>query len=274
MGDSAIELYLELLKKAILFEIWIDNDKYLPVPPEVNIPNHITKFLNDNHLNMVKSFQPDREKRRQGLDYPPSPNAHSMIGRLRMENLHQCMEHVLKDKVEGDFIETGVWRGGACIFMRGFLKAHGIMNRRVWVADSFEGLPEPDEIKYPKDKGSQHHFIDFLKVSLQEVMENFKKYDLLDEQVCFLKGWFKDTLPQAPIDKIAVLRFDGDMYGSTMDCLKNLYEKVSKGGFVIIDDYGLPNCAAAVTDFRNESGIKEPLIKIDQFGVYWRKTNQ
>lgn len=270
LNNSPKELYLELLKKTILYEIWLeDGEKFLPLPPHIRFSEAFRELLDTHNLEVVQRFQPDREKRRQGLDWPPL--AHSMIGRLRMENLQQSMETILKENIEGDFIETGVWRGGACIFMRGFLLANGINNRRVWVADSFEGLPKPDEVSYPKDKNDIHHTFDFLKVSLEEVKENFGKYDLLDEQVCFLKGWFKDTLPAAPVEKIALLRFDGDMYGSTMDCLRNLYPKVSKGGFVIIDDYGLPNCAAAVTDFRNEFGIAEPLVRIDKYGVYWRK---
>lgn len=238
----AKELYLEALKKIILNEIWPDT--------------HI-----------------DPETRRQGLYWPLT--AHSMIGRLRMENLQDCMTSVLEENIEGDFIETGVWRGGACIFMRGFLKVHGVNDRQVWAADSFEGLPKPDEDKYPKDNGDPHHTYDFLKVPLEEVMENFKKYDLLDNQVVFLKGWFKDTLPHAPIKKLAVLRLDGDMYGSTMDSLKNLYTKVSIGGYIIIDDYYLPGCNAAVKDFRTEFNIEEPFVNIDASGAcYWRKLKQ
>ncbi|MEI2471868.1 TylF/MycF family methyltransferase [Peribacillus frigoritolerans] len=239
----SLDLYLELLKKTILYEIWLEHEG---VDPDI---------------------------RRQGLDCPAI--AHSMIGRLRMENLQQCMTSVLEENIEGDFIETGVWRGGACIFMRGFLKVHGVKDRKVWVADSFEGLPVPNIEQYPQDKGDPHHTFDFLRVSLEEVRGNFQKYDLLDEQVHFLKGWFKDTLPTAPIEKIAVARLDGDMYSSTMESLRNLYPKVSIGGYIIIDDYGaLPNCAAAVTDFRKEFKIDEPLIKIDNTdltGVYWRK---
>jgi O-methyltransferase len=235
----AKELYLELLKKTILYEIWLKNET-------------------------------ECEYRRQGLDWPEL--AHSMIGRLRMDNLQQCMTTVLKEGVQGDFIETGVWRGGACIFMRGFLKVNEIDDRRVWVADSFAGLPKPDEVSFPLDKGLMLHTIDFLRVSLEEVKENFKNYNLLDEQVCFLKGWFKDTLPTAPIEKIALARLDGDMYSSTMDGLRNLYPKVSQGGYMIIDDYGaVAACAAAVKDYRTEFDIDEPLIRIDTTGVYWRK---
>jgi O-methyltransferase len=233
---SGKELYLELLKKTLLNEIWLDKEIYMPLQSSDKLPLEISSYLKNNRLEAVKRVMSDRNQRKEGLDWPCM--AHTMIGRYRLENLQKCMETVLKEKIEGDFIETGVWRGGACIFMRGLLKVNGIIDRRVWVADSFEGLPEPDLISYPKDKNDKHHTLDFLKVSFEEVKLNFQKYDLLDSQVCFLKGWFKDTLPKAPIDQLAILRLDGDMYGSTMDSLTSLYSKVAKGGFIIVDDYG------------------------------------
>ncbi len=152
-----------------------------------------------------------------------------------------------------------------------FLQANNITDRTVWVADSFEGLPAPNLEQYPKDYGDYLHTFDYLRVSLETVQENFRKYDLLNDQVKFLKGWFKDTLPSAPVEKIAIARLDGDMYESTMDSLVNLYDKVSTGGFIIIDDYGLVTCAEAVTDFRNERNLQAPITKIDDFGIYWRK---
>ncbi|MCX6702924.1 MAG: macrocin O-methyltransferase, partial [Candidatus Wolfebacteria bacterium] len=93
----------------------------------------------------------------------------------------------------------------------------------------------------------------------------------LDDRVVFLRGWFKDTLPNAPIKKLAVLRLDGDMYGSTMDALENLYHKLSPGGYCIIDDYSLKNCGRAVDNFREKNKISSPLVWIDYDGVYWRK---
>lgn len=216
-------------------------------------------------------MKPDvlKSERQDGMDWPRA--AHSMIGRERMNQLHEALETVVRENIEGDFIETGVWRGGSCIFMNGFLQANNITDRNVWVADSFEGLPTPNLEHYPKDYGDYLHSFDYLRVSLEQVQENFRKYDLLNDQVKFLKGWFKDTLPTAPIEKIAIARLDGDMYESTMDGLVNLYDKVSKGGYIIIDDYGLPACAEAVTDFRNQRNLKAPITKIDVFGVYWRK---
>jgi hypothetical protein len=212
-------------------------------------------------------YQP--ELREQGLDWPTQ--AHSMIGNKRMINLWQVCEDVIVKRVPGDFIETGVWRGGACIFMRALLKTYGVEDRTVWLADSFEGLPPPNGEKYPHDRGSLLHTHRQLAVSLEEVQKNFAKYGLLDKQVRFLKGWFKDTLPGAPIDRLAVLRLDGDLYESTMDALNALYDKVSPGGYVIIDDYIINVCRAAVDDFRGRHRIDDPLRIIDASSVYWRK---
>ena len=101
---------------------------------------------------------------------------------------------------------------------------------------------------------------------------NFERYGLLDDRVHFLEGWFKDTLPNAPIEQLAILRVDGDMYESTMDALRPLYPKLSVGGYLIIDDYGaIPACKAAVEDYRSEHGITEPIVEIDWTGAYCKR---
>jgi O-methyltransferase len=112
----------------------------------------------------------------------------------------------------------------------------------------------------------------YLAVGLDEVQELFRRYELLDDQVVFLKGWFKDTLPAAPIEKLAVLRLDGDLYSSTWDALSSLYPKLSPGGFVIVDDYfSFPGCQDAVDDYRMQYGVTEALTQIDGQSVIWRK---
>lgn len=211
----------------------------------------------------------DAARRRLGNDWPSL--AHSMIGQERMFNLRCLCEYAIVHGVPGDFIETGVWRGGASIMMRAVLAAYGIADRMVWVADSFAGLPLPDAQRYPHDAGNNLHGAVQLAVSLEQVRGNFSRYDLLDDQVRFLKGWFKDTLHVAPIGALAVLRLDGDMYESTMDALVALYHKVSPGGFIIIDDYVLEMCRAAVEDFRAAQDIREPIQHIDGSGVFWEK---
>ncbi len=196
-----------------------------------------------------------------------------MIGSRRLENLQACAEHVLANDVPGDFIETGVWRGGAVILLRGVLEAYDVRDRVVWVADSFAGLPRPNETDYPADRGDQHHTYEELAVSLEQVQENFRRYDLLDDQVRFLKGWFKDTLPDAPIDALALLRIDGDMYESTHDAFSHLYPRLSPGGIVIVDDYhAVAACRRATHDYRNAHGITSPIHEIDGVGVFWENS--
>lgn len=213
-------------------------------------------------------FNPSR--RQYGREFPSQ--AHSMIGTERMHSLRTECERVIRDGIPGDFIETGVWRGGATIMMRAVLKAYGVADRRVFVADSFKGLPPPKPDVYPADKGWNLHRFDELAVPLEQVQRNFARYGLLDDQVVFLKGWFADTLPRADIRQIAVLRLDGDLYESTIDALTHLYDKVSDGGSVTIDDYGAVDaCRRAVDDFRDARQITAPLRWIDADGVAWVK---
>ncbi|OJU26262.1 MAG: hypothetical protein BGN89_05530 [Alphaproteobacteria bacterium 64-6] len=181
-------------------------------------------------------------------------------------------ERVLRAGIPGDFMETGVWRGGAVMMMRAVLKAYGITYRRVIAADSFAGLPPPSEGVAP-DAGAEFHTWADFAVSLADVKANFARYDLLDEQVVFLEGLFKDTLPTAPVSELAVLRLDGDMYESTRDGIVNLYPKLSRGGTLIADDYHLFEAhRAAIDEYRAAHGITDPIIRIDEFGAYWVKS--
>jgi O-methyltransferase len=220
-------------------------------------------------LELVRKIDVDPEVRAAGRDWPPE--AETMIGLRRLDNIQLCIEWVIGDGVPGDLIETGVWRGGAAIFMRGVLKAYGVDDRAVWLADSFAGLPPPDPA-YPVDKGDEHHQKVELSVSIEEVRRNFERYGLLDDQVRFLVGWFEDTLPEAPINEIAVLRLDGDMYGSTITALQALYPRLQPGGFAIVDDYRLPGARQAVEDYRSHMRIDEPVVDIDGEGVFWRRS--
>ncbi len=104
---------------------------------------------------------------------------------------------------------------------------------------------------------------------------NFERYGLLDDQVRFLKGWFRETLPKAPIERLAIVRLDGDMYESTLDGLVNLYPKLSVGGYLIVDDYGaVSGCRQAVLDYRERLGITDEIIPTDWTAVYWRRSNE
>jgi O-methyltransferase len=268
--------YLELLKRCLTRYIFPDPHRPLIRPFRAVHPlawavyPAVTAVLRTMGLKLYRYAKFDPAARAEGRDWPA--DADTMIGLKRLDNLQFCIEQVLRDGVPGHLIETGVWRGGACIFMRAALKAYGDSTREVWVADSFEGLPKPDG-RYEEDEGDSHSLLnEYLGVPLDQVKANFARFELLDDRVRFLKGWFKDTLPTAPINKIAILRLDCDMYSSTMDSLQNLYPRVSAGGYVIVDDYGgIDACRRAVDDFRRTLEIQTPLIPIDWSGIYWRK---
>jgi len=262
------DLYLDLLKKCLVNSIYED------APAPIFIDGKTTS-------------QYSSERRRAGRDWPTK--AHTMIGLHRLNNLHCLAKRVLEEGIEGDFLEAGVWRGGATIFMRGLLKAYAVKDRVVWVADSFCGFP-------PSDKTSSRSYtsaelrtvtngieagnpeweaaLETLRAGTtrEDVEMNFERYGLLDDQVRFLPGFFSDTLPSAPVKKLAILRADGDLYDSTYQILDNLYPRVSPGGYVIIDDYhSFTECRQAVHDYLSAARRNVQLENIDADAVFWQK---
>jgi len=249
MEQELRKLYLDMVRRTVLGITFKDpsfdpsNGQQIPFKPEV---------------------------RENGEDWPVL--AQTMIGNKRLLNSQQLIEDIIKNKVPGDLVETGVWRGGSCIFMAAILKAWNETDRSVYVCDSFEGLPKPKDHEYPVDRGDTHWTAGFLSVPLEKVQSNFEGYDLLSDNVKFVKGWFSDTLPVLDVEKISLLRLDGDMYESTIVALENLYPKLSVGGYVVVDDWGLPNCKRAVEDYREFHGIEDTYVVIDGSSVYFQKT--
>ena len=197
-------------------------------------------------------------------------NRISMLGSHKLDTLRYCTEDCLRNNIDGDIIETGVWKGGATIYLAGILKANSNSEKKVFVADSFEGLPPPDETKWPQDRGDTHHTQNHLAISLEQVENYFRTFELLADNVIFVKGFFEDSLQTAPIGKLSVLRLDGDMYGSTMTVLDQLYHKLELGGYLILDDWLLEGARQALLDFRERMGIKEVMYQ-DFSGVFWKK---
>lgn len=271
--EEAAQLYLGLLKKTLSQADAVEEARPLTVTGHglgQALKRRFLRKLADRGLELYRLRPVDATARAEGRDWPVS--AETMIGLLRLDNLQQCITDVVAEGVPGDIIETGVWRGGAMIYARAVLKTLGDTERTVWCADSFEGLPPPDAGAYPADEGDRHSLAEELAVSLEDVRANFMRYELLDDHVRFLKGWFRDTLPDAPIERLAILRLDGDMYESTIVALQSLYPKVSPGGYVIVDDYGaVAACKQAVNDFRRENGIDDEIRTIDWTGSYWRR---
>lgn len=275
--------YLELLMRVLTASLYEESAwRIVQGPLMGNIPRSavirrltavckrgVVRWLARRGLMLVRR-QPFRaELREAGIDWPCF--GYSMVGHARLRNIRFCVEDVLQSGVPGDFVETGVWRGGCTIWMKAILKAHKDDSRVIWCADSFEGLPPPSEDDRKIEANSDFSDVDYLKVSVEQVRRNFELFGLLDDKVRFLQGWFKDTLPSAPVEKIAVLRLDADLYESTMDALRPLYHRVSRGGYVIVDDYHTwPGCKRAVDEFRESVKSREPLHRIDGAACYWK----
>jgi O-methyltransferase len=197
-----------------------------------------------------------------------------MVGLVRLDDLQACIESAVADGVEGDVIEAGAWRGGAAILARATLDSLGADERILWVADSFRGLPAPDPGAFPKDRLLDLSQVSFLAVPLEEVRSYFARFGC-EHGVEFVEGYFNETLPTLRGRRWSVVRLDGDTYEATWVGLDSLYPSLSAGGYLIIDDYGLiPECHAAVHDFRREHEITEPIEKIDFNGIRWRKERE
>eukprot|EP00804_Cyclotella_cryptica_P026712 CCRYP_007948-RA/>CCRYP_007948-RA protein AED:0.18 eAED:0.09 QI:0/0/0.25/1/1/1/4/165/291 len=178
----------------------------------------------------------------------------------------------LGDTMTG-IVQTGVWRGGSSIFARAVITAHGeAQSRTSYVCDSFAGLPPGDRSLDLNDKNWDN--TPYLEVASEIVAGSFNRYGLLDHNVVFAKGFFNETMPPLSkhIDMLSVMRLDGDMYESTVDVLYHLYDKLSIGGYVIMDDwYGFPS-KTACEDFFQVHEISPEIIKIDHIAAYWKKT--
>jgi O-methyltransferase len=245
---SARDLYIDLLIRCVVDSIYGE-----PMPGPWRPGN---KF--------------DRGERAPGRLGPSM--AHTMVGVDRLNNVRDLAQRALDDGIPGHFIETGVWRGGCCILMRGILAAYHEGKRKVYVADSFDGVPPPKPERYPADRDDTLYRHPELAVPLDAVKANFARYGLLDDQIVFVEGLFSDTLPSLDCGPLALLRLDGDLYESTWLALQYLYPKLSPGGFVIVDDFGVSaGCRQAVADYRTQQQIDAPIQEVDRSGVWWRR---
>lgn len=287
------ERYIELVKSALLNELYIELEAQLLLSvlcgaenAVLDLPDFWATRKDEGLLEALREAKQEGDTViletgvTQGRPFADdtlrnyTEFSYTLVGRRRLDNLQACVEQILTDGVQGDFLEAGVWRGGCCIFMRALLAAHGCEDRTIWVCDSFQGLPE-SKLEEDKPFKMSADRLPFLAVTAAEVRENFKRFNLLDEQVKFVPGWFSESLERAPVEQLALLRIDADLYESTMDVLTRMYDKVSIGGWVIIDDYEiLPPCKAAVDAFRREHGITEKIQKIDQHAVCWQVVSQ
>ena len=270
--------YLDLLKRTLVNLVYAEDALRLDTALSGGLP--ADQLARQRRLRDVRYERADAyeglvaTKLEGGLDgFWGARLAHTMIGLDGLANLERCAHRVFADAVPGDFLEAGVCHGGASIFLRALQVAYGEEQRVTWLADSFEGVPPPThEVDREHELDLTEERVPWMAAGPQAVRDNFETYGLLSDQVRFLPGLFAETLPDAPAERLAILRIDGDLYSSTRDALDSLYDRVSDGGYVVVDDYGcLEPCRIAVDEFLAERGLEVELHQVDWTRVCWRK---
>jgi len=189
---------------------------------------------------------------------------YTMLGARRARNLYRLARRAHERGVSGALVDCGVWNGGSTALL-----AAGAPGREVWAFDSFEGLPEPSDVDGEESK----QFAGDCIGQPEKVCEAVARFDP-GARVEIRKGWFEDTLPDAAaeIRDIAILHVDGDWYDSVRLTLETFYAKVSRGGYIVIDDYGTwPGAKLATDEFRSQARDNRRLVRVDHTGVFWQK---
>jgi cephalosporin hydroxylase len=267
----ATRRYLDLLRDALLDEHYLENELRIEHLIEcVSTGREVDpKKLANPARHMAPALRRLKQQRQAGeLASEPATNsgrsdvlAYASLGRVRLDHLEACLEMIRDEAVAGDLVEAGTGRGGAAIFMRGFLEAHELSGPRLWVLDRFDGRSSAQA-----ERGSR------FPPDLNTVREGFARFALLDDSVIFLQGPASRALAAASIGEVALLRVGSHDPKDVRAVLEALYDSVARGGFVLVDGYGAADCQAAVARFRSERGVLDPLERIDWSAAAWRKT--
>jgi len=221
---------------------------------------------------------------------------HTMLPYVNLMTLYEQVRYLEGAGIEGDLVECGVWKGGACGLMALANLRYGQHRRTIHMYDIFDNICEPDE---EKDGETARQEVSLLAgrrveakgrlIPIEGVYRNFGGPGTIEENrmlmeemvgydpiyISYHKGWFQETVNDASQkpERIALLRLDGDLYHSIKVCLEGLYERVIVGGFIVIDDYGYySGCTKAVDEFRESRGIKGYLHYSSGTCRYWIKS--
>ena len=202
----------------------------------------------------------------------------TMTSTERMYSLYKAVNYILENNIPGDFVECGVWKGGSALLIAQMLSDKNIVDRKVILYDTYEGMSEPTEqdkniVGRPATSLLQESSIDiqdsiWCYSSFEEVKHNLSLSGLLPECIIMIKGKVEDTIPtQLPTKSISLLRLDTDWYESTKHELNYLYPLLNKNGVLIIDDYGhWEGCRKAVDEYVLTHNLSILFNRIDNTG--------
>jgi len=208
----------------------------------------------------------------------------TMTSAERIYALIKSTEYIIDGKIEGDFVECGVWKGGSIMAIIQTLLNYGENSRSIYLFDTFEGMPAPQDIDVFHTGESGMLMFEKVKINqkssnwchatLEEVQRNVFELNYPKDNIYFVKGLVEDTIPKCIPEKIALLRLDTDFYSSTKHELEFLYPKLVSGGVLIIDDYGCwAGCRKAVDEFFERKQTKLLLNRLDHTGYIGVKIN-
>ena len=221
--------------------------------------------------NSIKQLYGDNEFR----DLLTESNLLSITQPVFFDELKSIFDALSKNKVKGDIMEVGVWNGGTAIYMKALIEYYELSSQ-LWLFDTFDEKFCTSYYKHDKDLKALDKYLSWSNLiypSVEVVIQNFNQFDLYDENVKILKGDIFDTYVNCDASDISLLRLDVDFFESTLFMLEKFYPKISNGGYIIIDDYGVEefNCKDAVDKFRKDNKINNKLNLVGDFVAYWIK---
>jgi cephalosporin hydroxylase len=272
--ERAVARHLRVVKAALLNEHYLDHEVRFE-QLSAHITDHRPLVANDLRDPVRNDQTAYRRVARNRLGANgPEPGAagsflpYTAMGRPQLDHLEHCLDTVRTEQLAGDLLECGTSRGGGAIFMRAYLDAHELPDRRVWVADAFRSSPAPDRAPHFTRAG-----VAGFQADLNLVRDGFERFDLLDDRVRFLLGEPAATLADEDTGPLALVRIGRSAGADARAVLDRVYDRLVVGGFVVVDAPEGSDVRAVVEAFRRDQSVDEPLEVIDSSAVAWRKTS-
>jgi Macrocin-O-methyltransferase (TylF) len=195
---------------------------------------------------------------------------YTMTSWERLYALYQSVQYTVENRIPGDLVECGVWRGGSMKLVAHVLRSLGDTTRTLFLYDTFEGMTEPEpavDIDFSGNQAVkdwheiQRRGVKWAYAPVEEVHEIIASSGYPMEKVKLVKGRVEETIPATSPASIALLRLDTDWYSSTKHEMEHLYPKLSPQGILILDDYGHYQGARRGVDEYFSKLNKKPLLQ-------------